>query len=80
MFVSLGYTEEFTISDETAEFHAGDEVVPFFEDEFEFDGWERGDTVIVGVVEVVGDEVGGLEKEVNVFRSFAFQGVGGGYP
>jgi len=72
MFVSLGYAEEFTISDETAEFHAGDEVVPFFEDEFEFDGGEGWETVVVGVVEVVGDEVGGFEEEVDVFWSFAF--------
>jgi len=80
MLVSLGYTEEFTISDKTAEFHAGDQVVPFFEDEFEFDGWEGWETVVVGVVEVVRDEVGGFEEEVDFFWSFAFQSVGGGYP
>jgi hypothetical protein len=72
MFVSLGYTKEFTISYETAKFHAGDEVVPFFEDKFVFYGWKGWETVVVGVVEVVGDEVGGFEDEVDVFWSFAF--------
>ena len=72
MFISLGYAEEFPIPYETAKFHAWHEVVPFFEDEFEFDGWEGWETVVVGVVEVVGDEVGGFEEEVDVFWSFAF--------
>ena len=80
MFVSLAYAEEVTISDETAEFHTGDKVIPFFEDEFVFYWWEWWEAVVVGVVEVVGDEVVGFEEQVDVFWSFAFQSVGCGYP
>jgi hypothetical protein len=72
VFVSLGYAEKFTISYETAEFHTGDKIVPFLEDEFVFYWWERWDAVVVCVVEVMGDEVGGFEKEVDVFWGLAF--------
>ena len=57
MFVPLGYAQEFTISNKTAEFHTRDEIVPFLENEFVFYCRKGWNTVVIGVVEVVGDEV-----------------------
>ena len=72
MFVSLGYAEKLTILNKTAEFHAGHKIIPFFEDEFVLYCWEGRDAVVIGMVEVVGDKVGGFEEKVNVFWGFAF--------
>jgi hypothetical protein len=57
MGIALGNCEEISVADKGAEFHAGDEIVPFLQDELVFYWWEGWEAVVVGVVEVVGDKV-----------------------
>ena len=57
MLISLRYAEELAVLYETAEFCARDEIVPFFKDEFVFYRWEGWKTVVVGMIQVMGDEV-----------------------
>ena len=73
MVLPLGNAEEMTIADEASEFHGGEQVIPFFEDEFEAYWWVRWKTAVVGVVEVMGDEVGGFKKEVDILWGLTFQ-------
>ena len=50
-----------SVTDEAAEFHAGHEIIPFFQNEFVlYRLREWRDTIVIGVIEIVGDEIGGF--------------------
>ena len=57
MILALRETKKSSIFNETTKFHAGDEIVPFFEDKFIVDLGVGREAVVKSVIEIMRNKI-----------------------